>query len=112
MSWQIRYGQLLKQQETLIRAMEACVSHREMITTWAEAQSKLDKKHSTKNDSQSKKEELKKKIKEIQEVSKDSGAAGAHTAGVGLVGSSRDTENPPKKTNSGRMVRNAAELEN
>ncbi|NWY46904.1 CCD40 protein, partial [Sylvia atricapilla] len=64
---QVRYGQLLKQQETLIRAMEACVSHREMITNWAEAQSKLDKKHSTKNDFQSKKEELKKKIKETQE---------------------------------------------
>ncbi|NXY38218.1 CCD40 protein, partial [Pomatorhinus ruficollis] len=68
---QVRHGQLLKQQETLIRAMEACVSHREMITNWAEAQSKLDKKHSTKNDFQSRKEELKKKIKETQEVSEE-----------------------------------------
>ncbi|NXK65393.1 CCD40 protein, partial [Sylvietta virens] len=64
---QVRYGQLLKQQETLIRALEACVSHRETITNWAEAQSKADKKHSTKNDFQSKKQELKKKIKETQE---------------------------------------------
>ncbi|NWT61281.1 CCD40 protein, partial [Erythrocercus mccallii] len=64
---QVRYGQLLKQQEMLMRAMEACVSHRETITTWAEAQSKMDKKHSTKGDSQSRKEELKKKIKETQE---------------------------------------------
>ncbi|NXW71168.1 CCD40 protein, partial [Hirundo rustica] len=64
---QVRYGQLLKQQEMLIRAMETCVSHREKITNWAEAQSKVDKKHSTKNDLQSRKEELKKKIKETQE---------------------------------------------
>ncbi|NXS02470.1 CCD40 protein, partial [Oxylabes madagascariensis] len=64
---QVRYGQLLKQQETLMRAMEACVSHRETITNWAEAQSKVDKKHSTKSDFQSRKEDLKKKIKETQE---------------------------------------------
>ncbi|NWI73390.1 CCD40 protein, partial [Dryoscopus gambensis] len=64
---QVRYGQLLKQQETLMRAMEACVSHRETITNWAEAQSKVDKKHITKNDFQSRKEELKKKIRETQE---------------------------------------------
>ncbi|NWW39339.1 CCD40 protein, partial [Panurus biarmicus] len=64
---QVRYGQLLKQQEMLIRAMEACVSHRETITNRAEAQSKADKKHSTKSDFQSRKQELKKKIKETQE---------------------------------------------
>lgn len=70
--------------------MEACVSQREMITNWGEAQSKMDKKQSTKSDFQSRKEELKKKIKETQEVSKESGAAGAHTAGVGLVESSSE----------------------
>ncbi|NWV11178.1 CCD40 protein, partial [Ptilonorhynchus violaceus] len=64
---QVRYGQLLKQQETLVRAMEACVSHRETITNWAEVQSKADKKHITKNDFQSRKQELKKKIRETQE---------------------------------------------
>ncbi|KAM4761927.1 coiled-coil domain-containing protein 40 isoform 1-T1 [Cyanocitta cristata] len=64
---QVRYGQLLKQQETLIRAMEACVSHRETITNRAEAQSKVDKKHITKNNFQSRKEELKKKIGETRE---------------------------------------------
>ncbi|XP_063031924.1 coiled-coil domain-containing protein 40 isoform X2 [Melospiza melodia melodia] len=62
---QVRYGQLQKQQEMLIRAMEACVSQRETITDRAEAQSKL--KHSTKSDVQSRKEDLKKKIREIQE---------------------------------------------
>ncbi|NWT15216.1 CCD40 protein, partial [Vireo altiloquus] len=64
---QVRYGQLLKQQETLMRAMEACVSHRETITNWAEAQSKVDKKNLTKKDFQSKKEGLKKKIMETRE---------------------------------------------
>ncbi|NWU21988.1 CCD40 protein, partial [Dyaphorophyia castanea] len=64
---QVRYGQLLKQQETLIRAMEACVSHRETITNWAEAQSKVEKKQITKRDFQSRKEELKKKIRETRE---------------------------------------------
>nr|XP_014129654.2 coiled-coil domain-containing protein 40 isoform X2 [Zonotrichia albicollis] len=62
---QVRYGQLQKQQEMLIRAMEACVSQRETITDRAEAQNKL--KHSTKSDVQSRKEDLKKKIREIQE---------------------------------------------
>ncbi|NXE71200.1 CCD40 protein, partial [Calcarius ornatus] len=62
---QVRYGQLQKQQEMLIRAMEACVSQRETITDRAEAQSKL--KHGTKNDVQSRKEDLKKKIREVQE---------------------------------------------
>ncbi|NXT64231.1 CCD40 protein, partial [Chaetops frenatus] len=64
---QVRYGQLLKQQETLVRAMEVCVSHREMIANRAEAQSKVDKKHSTKNDFQSRKQELKRRIRETQE---------------------------------------------
>ncbi|NXO19224.1 CCD40 protein, partial [Oriolus oriolus] len=64
---QVRHGQLLKQQETLIRAMEACVSHRETIANWAEAQSKVDKKHITRSDFQSRKEELKKKIGETRE---------------------------------------------
>lgn len=82
---QVRYGQLLKQQEVLIRAMEMSVSHRETITNWAEAQSKAEKKHGTKKDFQSKKQELQKKIMETREVSKESGAAGAHPAGLGLV---------------------------
>ncbi|NXU35919.1 CCD40 protein, partial [Drymodes brunneopygia] len=64
---QVCYGQLLKQQEVLIRAMEMNVSHRETITNWAEAQSKAEKKHGTKKDFQNKKQELKKKIMETRE---------------------------------------------
>ncbi|CAN8194054.1 unnamed protein product [Coccothraustes coccothraustes] len=62
---QVRYGQLQKQQEMLIRAMEECVSQRETITDRAEAQSKL--KHSTQRDLQSRTQDLKKRIREIQE---------------------------------------------
>ncbi|NWV75040.1 CCD40 protein, partial [Dasyornis broadbenti] len=64
---QVRYAQLLKQQETLVRAMEACVSHRETITNRAEAQSKADKKHTPKSDSQSRKQELQRKLRETKE---------------------------------------------
>ncbi|NXD02547.1 CCD40 protein, partial [Certhia familiaris] len=64
---QVRYGQLQKQQEMLIRAMEMCVSQRETITNRAEAQSKVDKKHSTKNEFQNRTQELKKQLKETQE---------------------------------------------
>ncbi|NWV26680.1 CCD40 protein, partial [Origma solitaria] len=64
---QVRYGQLLKQQEMLVRAMETCVSQRETITTRAEAQSKVDKKHIPKSDSQSRNQELKRKLRETQE---------------------------------------------
>ncbi|NXY26866.1 CCD40 protein, partial [Atrichornis clamosus] len=64
---QVRYGQLLKQQEKLVQAMVESVSHREMITIRAEAQNKADKKHITKNDFQQRKQELKRKIRETQE---------------------------------------------
>ncbi|NXC33453.1 CCD40 protein, partial [Campylorhamphus procurvoides] len=64
---QVRYGQLLKQQEKLVRDMEASVSRREMIAIRGEAQNKADKKHSTKSDCQQRKQELRKKIREAQE---------------------------------------------
>ncbi|NXE93721.1 CCD40 protein, partial [Menura novaehollandiae] len=64
---QVRYGQLLKQQEKLVQAMVESVSHRETITIRAEAQNKADKKHITKSDFQQRKQELKRKIRETQE---------------------------------------------
>ncbi|XP_017667557.1 PREDICTED: coiled-coil domain-containing protein 40 isoform X1 [Lepidothrix coronata] len=64
---QVRYGQLLKQQEKVVRDMEASVSRRETIAVRGEAQSKLDKKHGTKNDFQQRKQELRRKIREAQE---------------------------------------------
>ncbi|NXF84076.1 CCD40 protein, partial [Sclerurus mexicanus] len=63
---QVRYGQLLKQQEKVVRDMEASVSRRETIAIRGEAQNKADK-HVTKNEFQQRKQELRKKIREAQE---------------------------------------------
>ncbi|NXM33240.1 CCD40 protein, partial [Oxyruncus cristatus] len=64
---QVRYGQLLKQQEKVVRDMEASVSRRETIAIRGEAQSRVDRKHSTKNDFHQRKQELRRKIREVQE---------------------------------------------
>ncbi|XP_032845849.2 coiled-coil domain-containing protein 40 isoform X2 [Tyto alba] len=63
---QVRYSQLMKQQEKMIRDMEASVSRREMIAIRGEGQNKTDKKRLTKRDFHRKKEELIKKISETQ----------------------------------------------
>ncbi|KAM6118708.1 coiled-coil domain-containing protein 40 [Phoenicopterus ruber ruber] len=63
---QVRYGQLMKQQEKMIRDMEASVSRREAIVIRGEGQNKTDKKRITKSDFHCKKQELKKKISETQ----------------------------------------------
>ncbi|NWW54635.1 CCD40 protein, partial [Pedionomus torquatus] len=67
---QVRYGQLMKQQEKMICNMEAFVSHREMIALRAEGQ-KTDKKRITKGEFHRKKEELRKKISETQKNAQD-----------------------------------------
>ncbi|NXG20776.1 CCD40 protein, partial [Grallaria varia] len=64
---QVRYGQLLKQQEKAVRDMEASVSRRETIAIRGEVQNKADKKHIAKNDLHQRKQELRKKIREAQE---------------------------------------------
>uniref|UniRef100_A0A8C9F1A8 Coiled-coil domain containing 40 n=1 Tax=Pavo cristatus TaxID=9049 RepID=A0A8C9F1A8_PAVCR len=61
---QVRYGQLMKQQEKMIRDMEASVSRREAIAIRGEGQNKADKKRITRSDFCRKKEELRKKIAE------------------------------------------------
>ncbi|NWI09138.1 CCD40 protein, partial [Crypturellus soui] len=68
---QVRYGQLMKQQEKMIRDMEASVSRRETIAIRGEGQSKMDKKHITKSDFHRKKLELRKKISETQKNAQD-----------------------------------------
>ena len=68
--WQVRYGQLMKQQEKMIRDMEASVSRREEIAIRGEGQNKTDKKRLTKSDFHRKKQELRKKINETQKVRK------------------------------------------
>ncbi|XP_074778048.1 coiled-coil domain-containing protein 40 isoform X2 [Athene noctua] len=63
---QVRYGQLMKQQEKMIRDMEASVSRREAIVVRGEGQNKTDKKRITKRDFHREREELRKKIRETQ----------------------------------------------
>ncbi|XP_066443436.1 coiled-coil domain-containing protein 40 isoform X2 [Eleutherodactylus coqui] len=62
---QIRYAQLMKQQEKMIRDMEAVVSRRETITIRGKNQAEKDNKHLTARDFQGKMQELRKKIEEI-----------------------------------------------
>ncbi|XP_054077756.1 coiled-coil domain-containing protein 40 isoform X2 [Rissa tridactyla] len=68
---QVRYGQLMKQQEKMICDMEAFVSHREAIATRGEGQNKTEKKRITKGDFHRKKEEMRKKISETQKSAQD-----------------------------------------
>uniref|UniRef100_A0A8B9ZC44 Coiled-coil domain containing 40 n=1 Tax=Buteo japonicus TaxID=224669 RepID=A0A8B9ZC44_9AVES len=68
---QVRYGQLMKQQEKMIRDMEASVSRREEIAIRGEGQNKTDKKRLTKSDFHRKKQELRKKINETQKNTQD-----------------------------------------
>ncbi|NXX21396.1 CCD40 protein, partial [Podargus strigoides] len=68
---QIRYEQLMKQQEKMIRDMEASVSYREAIAIRGEGQNKTDKKRITKSDFHRKKQELRQKIRETQKNTQD-----------------------------------------
>ncbi|XP_064891209.1 coiled-coil domain-containing protein 40 isoform X1 [Columba livia] len=68
---QVRYGQLMKQQEKMIRDMEASVSRRETIAIRGEAQNKMDKKRISRSDFHRKKQELRKKISETQQNTED-----------------------------------------
>ncbi|NWX47805.1 CCD40 protein, partial [Steatornis caripensis] len=68
---QVRYGQLKKRQDKMIRDMEAAVSRREAIAIRGEGQSKTDKKRITKSDFHRKKQELRKKISETQKNTRD-----------------------------------------
>ncbi|NXX97643.1 CCD40 protein, partial [Centropus bengalensis] len=68
---QVRYGQLMKKQEKIIRDMEASVSRREAITIHGENQNKTDKKHTTKSDVDRKKQNLRKQISETQKSIQD-----------------------------------------
>ncbi|NXF36582.1 CCD40 protein, partial [Nyctibius bracteatus] len=68
---QVRYGQLIKQQEKMVRDMEASVSRREAIAIRGEGQDKTDKKRITKSDFHRKKQELRKKISKTQKNVQD-----------------------------------------
>jgi len=74
---QVRYNQLMKQQELLIQEMEKAVYRREAITVRGEAQGKLSKKVQTKGTLKKKVEELRKKVKGLaQEAANCDGEIG------------------------------------
>lgn len=60
---QVRYSQLMKQQEIMIQDMEKTVSRRDTILTRGDAQSKMKKKVLTKGTFERQMQELRKKIK-------------------------------------------------
>ncbi|XP_055097466.1 coiled-coil domain-containing protein 40 isoform X1 [Symphalangus syndactylus] len=64
----VRLGQLLKQQEKMICAMELAVARRETITTQAEGQRKMDRKALTRTDFHHKQLELRRKIRDIRKA--------------------------------------------
>ncbi|XP_074967752.1 coiled-coil domain-containing protein 40 isoform X1 [Phalacrocorax aristotelis] len=68
---QVCYGRLMKQQEKMIRDMEASVSRREAIAVRGEGQNRTDKKHISRSDFHRKKQELRKKISETQKNTQD-----------------------------------------
>ncbi|XP_057572069.1 coiled-coil domain-containing protein 40 [Hippopotamus amphibius kiboko] len=61
----VKHGQLLKQQEKMIRDMELAIARRETISTRAEGQCKMDKKLLTRTDFHHKQTELRRKIRNI-----------------------------------------------
>ncbi|XP_010156410.1 PREDICTED: coiled-coil domain-containing protein 40, partial [Eurypyga helias] len=63
---QVRYVQLMKQQEKMIRDMEASVSRREAIATHGGGQNNTDQKRVAKSGFRRKRQELRKKISEAQ----------------------------------------------
>lgn len=65
---QVKHGQLLKQQERMIRDMELAVARRETISTRAEGQSRVDKKLLTRTDFRHKQTELRRKIRDLHKV--------------------------------------------
>lgn len=65
---QVKHGQLLKQQEKMIREMEMTVTRRETVVTQAGASGKADKKTITRNDFHFQQNELRRKIKDIRKV--------------------------------------------
>nr|XP_036853290.1 coiled-coil domain-containing protein 40 isoform X3 [Manis javanica] len=67
----VRHGQLLKQQERMIRDMELAVARRETISTRAEGQCKLDKKLLTRTDFHYKQIELQRKIRETHKATEE-----------------------------------------
>ncbi|XP_035157863.2 coiled-coil domain-containing protein 40 isoform X1 [Callithrix jacchus] len=68
----VKLGQLLKQQEKMICAMEMAVARRETVTTQAEGQLKMDRKALTHTEFHRKQLELRRKIRDIHKATEES----------------------------------------
>lgn len=68
----VKHGQLLKQQEKMIRDMELAVTRRETIVTHAEGQKKTDKKMVTRTDFHYQQNELRRRIRDVQKATEES----------------------------------------
>ncbi|XP_023378784.1 coiled-coil domain-containing protein 40 [Pteropus vampyrus] len=64
----VKHGQLLKQQERMIRDMELAVARRETIVSRAEGHSKIDKQFITRTDFHHKQTELRRKIRDVHKA--------------------------------------------
>ncbi|XP_061032279.1 coiled-coil domain-containing protein 40 [Eubalaena glacialis] len=67
----VKHGQLLKQQEKVIRHMELAVARRETICTRAEGECKVDKHLLTRTDFHRKQTELRRKIRDIHKATEE-----------------------------------------
>ncbi|XP_014644824.1 PREDICTED: coiled-coil domain-containing protein 40 [Ceratotherium simum simum] len=67
----VKHGQLLKQQEKMIRNMELAVARRETIASRAEGQCKTDRKLLTRTDFHHKQMELRRKIRDIHKATEE-----------------------------------------
>lgn len=65
---QVKHGQLLKQQERMIRDMELAVARRETTATRVEGQNKMDKKLLTRTEFHHRQTELRRKISDLHKV--------------------------------------------
>ncbi|XP_044530265.1 coiled-coil domain-containing protein 40 [Gracilinanus agilis] len=67
----VKHAQLKKQQEKMIREMEAAITHRDTFVTRGEGQSKIDKKLLTRTHFHHQQMELRRKIRDIQKFTED-----------------------------------------
>ncbi|XP_062936915.1 coiled-coil domain-containing protein 40 isoform X2 [Cynocephalus volans] len=67
----IKHGQLLKQQEKMVRDMELAISRRETIVAQAEGQGKMDKKVLTRTGFHQKQTELRRKIRDTHQATEE-----------------------------------------
>lgn len=84
---QVRLGQLLKQQEKMVRDMELAIARRETISTRAEGQSKTGRKPLTRTDFYHRQAELRRKIRDLHQVGSLRGRPGRRLAPAGPLSS-------------------------